>query len=117
MVGRSVRIAFLTLAAWAVLFAPGAAASEGGGDPAVVEPDQVASAMVAPTFGPDGVVIARTRRPDHEPTRGFPGPAGDLSRSVDLAQDSIEQTVDDRSDVAHGNERTRSVAMRAPPEG
>lgn len=61
MVTRSVRIALLALAAWAVLFAPGAASDLGVAQVAA-SADDVAAAIIAPTFGPDGVVLARTMR-------------------------------------------------------
>ncbi|MDE0804087.1 MAG: hypothetical protein OSA99_12275 [Acidimicrobiales bacterium] len=61
MVSRSVRVALLAIAAWAVVFAPGAAGA-GAPDAAPVSADDVAAAIVAPTFGPDGVVLGRTVR-------------------------------------------------------
>lgn len=61
MATRSVRIALLTLAAWAVVFAPGAAGA-GGAESVAASADDVAAAVVAPTFGPDGVVLARAVR-------------------------------------------------------
>lgn len=61
MISRSVRIALLGLAAWAIVFAP-AAAIPGAAAPIEASPEDVAAAIVAPTFGPDGMVLARTAR-------------------------------------------------------
>ncbi len=116
MDGSSVRVVLLTLAAWAVLFAPGAAA-DSGTDGAAPDPDRVASAIVAPTFGPDGVVVARPCRHDHEPTRVCPdlddrGPA-----VADAGQGDLGAADAFRSSAHRSNERTGSVATRAPPGG
>ncbi len=61
MVIRPLRAALLALAAWAVLFAPGAARIDAG-DTSPLDADRVAASIVAPTFGPDGVVLSRTVR-------------------------------------------------------
>ncbi len=58
MIVRPLRVAVLALAAWAVLFAPGAA----GASTTLPDPDDIAASIVAPTFGPDGLVLGRPNR-------------------------------------------------------
>lgn len=58
MIVRPLRVAVLAIAAWALLFAPGAA----GASTALPDLDDIAASIVAPTFGPDGLLLARPSR-------------------------------------------------------
>lgn len=60
MLGRSVRVACLAIAAWALLFAPGAAGADAMDGSGASRADQVAAAVLAPTFQVDS--IARSPR-------------------------------------------------------
>ena len=61
MIGRWLRVACLAMAAWALLFAPGAAGAEPAGASDASRGDRVAAAVLAPTFESDSV--ARSPRP------------------------------------------------------
>lgn len=118
MTGRPIRVALSALAIWAVLFAPGAVADDAGAGSGPVNPDRVAAAIVAPTFGSDGIVMARSCR-DDGPVRQ------DCALGADDALASASS--DDELQVSrvgtHGQlggddiEIRQSAPMRAPPRG
>ena len=115
MAVRSIRHALLVLAAWAVLFAPGTAAGQTD-EQAPIGADDVALAMIAPTFGTDGIVAARTcRTTDTFPT-GCPTSAGDVVLPPALSGSHVVVAIG-RHDVpaARGDEARRSAPTRAPP--
>ena len=64
MFGRAARVACLAFAAWALLFAPGAAIEDVRTTGTVVPEDRVAAAVLAPTFGADSFVASRICRTD-----------------------------------------------------
>ena len=121
MIGRTVRVVCLAMAAWALLFAPGAAAADTTGAPG--EPDasrsnRVAAAVLAPTFDSDSV--ARS-------VRACPRTVDDRSSATDIVvaspgPDGTVLTICSVSTVAPpGASRPtegdppRSVSLRAPP--
>ena len=115
MAGRSIRVAFLALAAWAMLFAPGAAAEDPGPGAERVSPERVAAAIIAPTFGSDGVVAARSCR-DDDVSHVDCAPAGDvLSAPSPLTQPRLSSTSPGDERPAGDVEAQQSAPTRAPP--
>lgn len=117
MVSRSVRIALLTLAAWAIVFAPGAAGT-GGSEPARASADDVAAAVVAPTFGPDGIVLARTLRDstdDLADTVAVPFVLAAVI--VIIGSAGLAEHLRRRCNVDVGQALRCSLPLRAPPVG
>ncbi len=117
MAARSIRIAFLALASWAMLFAPGAAAQADGGAAPEIDPEHVAAAVIAPTFGADGVVVAaRSCREDGDPQVDATAPFAHLAAPParpgagrTCARDAVA------TGVAGGSEHRRRAPARAPP--
>jgi hypothetical protein len=118
MAGRSIRMAFLALATWAVLFAPGAAAADAGAGVDRVSSERVAAAIMAPTFGSDGVVMARSCRDDDNVQLDCGSLDGDLPRAPSAFQhDPAQRTSGPEVIAGAGAALRRGAPTRAPPMG
>lgn len=118
MAGRSIRMAFLALATWAVLFAPGAAAADTGTGVDRVSPDHVAAAIMAPTFGSDGVVMARSCRDDDSVQLDCGSLDGDLPSTPSGSRHDVAPPTSAPDVIAGaGAELQRGAPTRAPPVG
>jgi len=116
MVGRSLRVAFLALAAWAVLFAP-AAASEHGGQATRMDPDRVAPAVLAPTFGPGGAVLAGSVRVADRLPSDCSNFAGDVAtRPPTVRPSDYTAAASDSPDSSASDEGMGRAPTRAPPQ-
>lgn len=116
MVGPRVRTAFLALAMWAVLFAPGAAVDDLAGRAPTVDADRVAAAVIAPTFGSDGVVVAKSCRADDVDRPDCEIPPATASRASALhASDGVESIA--ASEADHRSDETAGAltSTRGPP--
>jgi len=118
MAGRSIRMALLTLATWALLFAPGAAAEEAEAGAEPVSSERVAAAVMAPTFGSDGVVIARGCRDDDTVQQdcGSGTDEGPGAMSLPVPQRGSSAIALDEAGGIAAAER-RSAPTRGPPTG
>lgn len=118
MTGRPIRIALSALAIWAVLFAPGAVADDAGAGSGPVNPDRVAAAIVAPTFGSDGIVMARSCRDDGPVRQDCALGADDALASASSNGGHPVSPVGERHRFAGDDiEIRQSAPTRAPPRG
>lgn len=116
MLGRSVRVACLAIAAWALLFAPGAAGAADA--PGESRADHVAAAVLAPTFEVDSV--ARSTRSCTESVAdyqmGFDAVPGRVAlNGGDVVAETTAATRQPLASPAQSGTRT-CVSLRGPPE-
>lgn len=119
MTGPSMRIALLAMAAWAVLFAPGAAAADSGAGIGLTHHERVGVAMIAPTFGTDSVIATRSCRDELTSTAMI---CRDLSHaiagdSVAAPQQRVVRVGDAQSPTSLDAGDRSSAPTRAPPMG
>lgn len=118
MFGRSVRVACLAIAAWAVLFAPGAAGTGVSTDaPGASRADQVAAAVLAPTFEVDSV--ARSPRSCTESVADERVQFDTVSRHVSMDEEVVVEAIavirPPLLNAAQSGRRA-CVSLRGPPE-
>ena len=117
MVGRSGRWVLLALATLAVLFAPGAAAEGSGDDLEPVSSERVAASIIAPTFGGDGLVMARSGRDEaaEQDLAASLSAAPGAGSAIEDGPAAIVATVSQRA--GHDPGGRHSAPTRAPPQG
>lgn len=118
MLGRSVRVVCLAVAAWALLFAPGAAGADATDAPGASRADRVAAAVLAPTFQVDSVARAPRACMDSVEDERVSSDAvsGHVARDEDVvAPDATAATRQHHPSLAESGTRA-CVSLRGPPK-